>query len=920
MTRNAWLLACFALLAAACTPSPSPEGGGQTGDPGVTDFISLDPDANGKPGTSGSEICPAAVQVHGEPAPDSVQVQKLGEAHMAVFDPQRGLSVVQIDTPSPRIVGQLPLSRRAGRFHVSGTLGFLSSQNFGNTDFYLGADTYYRFPRIGSDAQLTVLDLSNPGAPRVLHTRQLQVRPRTSTLVVSAGRIRWYVIQEDSSWRGGCALESFLVSYEWTDGELVEGAKLRLVKADVEVVAERLVMRRGPDVSFLSLASADGWMIESQPLPGAPGGQLFKIHVEDENTWRLAGTRALDDPAVVISSYDIRDPQAIVQRSACTVGALRTDHLSFTPRHTFLVAPFSEGRTVTSVAHQGDGTCEVRKTEGGYQRFVISAGTLPARVIDIDQDERGMVLRLLDDADLKPVSETVVPGAYREISAESVTRAHSDGSQALLGLSVREAFDSAPALHLFEVAPGAIRALGALPPALRLDGLETSDPLAWTGPVENGVGLARVQLGTTNAPQLSEAVDISPRFSQLLSLGTHWVRLRLPAGAVDGDVSVAGTLHPRVQGSLELVPIDEDPDRGRAVASIAAHPQGRLYRAGSKLVSVINGSGIHGKHMLLEVFDANDPARLVRSAEFEEHPPFEELSQVEEPPNCLTCDDFLRPHSLLGLPDALVRVEGANQLPQIRVLDLSNASAPVLSEPITPSARARGVSAFVAGTSVYYAYREPTDNGARFYFRRVDLSRPSAPQLGPAVNVPGELVAIDGTRLYTREVARSENGGYETRIHRLELLANGAKLVASHTLGNRASFAVALDDAGHLLVETRESLDQFLEISGYLVPPVTLKLLDATTLAQVGETEVGRDAALLAVRGKQVLYAVARGFGLVNLDRPEMPFLQAYAPRVYALPLVPAAHGTAVLEQERAAFVDGDAIHQLERTTANILR
>jgi hypothetical protein len=921
MRMNPWLLACSALLAAACTPSRGPEGGGQTGDPGVTDFTSLDPDANGTPSLPGGGSCLGAVTIAGESA-DGLQARKLGEGHLAVFDPQRGLSIVQTAAPAPRVVGHIPLAPCAGSFHVSGAQGFLTTRNLRPAAAFFANG----YPAIGDDAQLLSFDLSDPEQPRLLDALPLDRAPRTSILVVSEGRTRLYVLSDGGAAQGCAGGDDArrLVSYEWSEEHFVARAELSL-SADlrqIRRIGQRLLLERfdamsGPSYSIVSLANADGSMQQGQAFSALLDSTNF--YAEDEHTWRFVGA-PLEDRSVPVYTYDVRDPNAVVKRGECSVGRVSAAKTTFTPGHTFFVegVAASGWNTVTSAALRADGSCEVLRHNGRGRVMQAAGKHMPARVLDLDSDARGVVVRLLDDADLSVIGEAVVPTATGVGWDGMVSRTFPGRDESLFGVTTVSAPGSDMfELQLFGFSSDQIRLLGSLAPAFRLDELDTNDVLAWTGWSWNAGGLARVELDDLGAPRLSEVADISPSFSQVFSLETHWARMRLPAGIEpDGEVSDDERWSPTRRASLELVPIDGDPDRDESVASAAANPRGRLYRAGSRLVSVVNGNRTGEPTALIEVFDVSDPEHVVRSAELF-------ADSFAQPPECIACAANPMPtYSVLALSDALVRIEAAGQPPSLRVLDVHEPSAPVLSEPIALS-DGRGVSAFVDGTSVYYAYREASGGGVRFYFRRVDLSHPAAPQLGPAINVPGELVAVAGEQLYTREYVRSGAGGsYETQLHRLRLHVGAATLEATHSLGSRAAFSFALDAAGHLLVDLREELALLFSGTFYVLPPVDLVLLDATTLAQVGETRVAPYARRLAIQGKQALYSAAEGMALVNLAQPDAPFLQAYVPLRDALsgPFLKTTDGSVVFGPKSALYVDRGAIVRLDRATDNLAR
>ncbi len=239
----------------------------------------------------------------------------------------------------------------------------------------------------------------------------------------------------------------------------------------------------------------------------------------------------------------------------------------------------------------------------------------------------------------------------------------------------------------------------------------------------------------------------------------------------------------------------------------------------------------------------------------------------------------------------------------LEVLDLSNPAAPVLAPSTELPVADEAVSIIGGDGAVYYTYRRPTEvvdpadprPVVAWFFRAIDLSAPLHPVVGAPVNVPGELIAIDGAALYTRDLRWGERTA-ETLVHRLELLGDRALLLGSQRFSDRLVQGVVLDGAGHVLVTDRPpwSYDGGIGVGTGTVDvgapggaadvarPVTelarLSILDATTLDVVAEVDVDTWATLNGAEDGRALFQVPGGLLLLDLRDATHPAPQAYFP------------------------------------------
>jgi hypothetical protein len=242
---------------------------------------------------------------------------------------------------------------------------------------------------------------------------------------------------------------------------------------------------------------------------------------------------------------------------------------------------------------------------------------------------------------------------------------------------------------------------------------------------------------------------------------------------------------------------------------------------------------------------------------------------------CLDCPDADLLQRAYALPHCLVlRVEGE----QLRLLDLRDTERPKLSEALAlpDDESVRGL--LVDGSLLYrvsaVASAARAGTYSRFYFRRIDVTNPSKPVIGPTRNVPGQLVAVSGNTLYTRELVKGVDAA-EIVLHKLSLHGDRIEVEATHSLGDRQALAVDLTEQGQLLVDLVEPLSDV--VAGPPSPLVTdQRVLAADTLALLGEARVGTQGRRLARRGGQALYSAGQGYVLMQLTAEGLPERRAY--------------------------------------------
>ncbi len=224
---------------------------------------------------------------------------------------------------------------------------------------------------------------------------------------------------------------------------------------------------------------------------------------------------------------------------------------------------------------------------------------------------------------------------------------------------------------------------------------------------------------------------------------------------------------------------------------------------------------------------------------------------------------------------------------ELQVLDLSKPQTPVMAPVIVMPTREEGVSVLADGSDVYVSYRIPVKVAAdsrpyvRYFIKKIDLRQALNPVIGPAINVPGSLVQVDGNTIYTQDYVWGEEV-VESAINKLVVQGSQAVLKARKRFLDQEVHAMLLDGKGHALVTHRMAWYMIDRTPGmdWNDSKETLTILntEGDKFEQLSTFEVDQWAQLQDARAGRALFSISGGLLVVNTEDASQPYAQAFFP------------------------------------------
>jgi hypothetical protein len=266
-------------------------------------------------------------------------------------------------------------------------------------------------------------------------------------------------------------------------------------------------------------------------------------------------------------------------------------------------------------------------------------------------------------------------------------------------------------------------------------------------------------------------------------------------------------------------------------------------------------------------------------------------------------------------------------------LDLRNPDSPSLAKRVELPKEEEGTSVIAVADTLYFNFQESADkpNDDRPYVKRfvrlIGFADPQNASLGEPINIPGDVIAADGSTLYTRDLVW-ENNDARTLVARLTVDNGKAHLQASETFKDRSVSAVKLDGAGHVLVSSDPIYGGGIlpatpvaapgGFAGKVADPAVqpqskLSILDDQDLSVLGEAELDSWASFRDAKQGRALYSVPGGLLVIDVQDAAKPKAQAYFP-------VAGWPSDIVFDGESILFAAGSyGIYRLDANVFNLL-
>lgn len=225
-----------------------------------------------------------------------------------------------------------------------------------------------------------------------------------------------------------------------------------------------------------------------------------------------------------------------------------------------------------------------------------------------------------------------------------------------------------------------------------------------------------------------------------------------------------------------------------------------------------------------------------------------------------------------------------------KVLDLSDPKNPTLGASIEMPEDEESATFLADGDTLYVNYKQPEDIDGdsrpyvRYFVKTVDLSSPEAPVISSPTNVPGELMAIDGDTLLTKDFLWGETI-IEVSLNKVELFEGDAYLQNTpYRFVDQQVENVVLDGAGNALASHYTAHYVNYDENHYdwddydRTRKLTMIDMAGDKFELASTTEVDEWATLQDARAGRALYQVPGGLLVINLDDSTQPYAQAFYP------------------------------------------
>ncbi len=233
---------------------------------------------------------------------------------------------------------------------------------------------------------------------------------------------------------------------------------------------------------------------------------------------------------------------------------------------------------------------------------------------------------------------------------------------------------------------------------------------------------------------------------------------------------------------------------------------------------------------------------------------------------------------------------------ELRAVSFRQPNAPSLGAKMQAPLGEEAVTVVPSGDLLFLSYKKPIQIAGdsrpyvQYFMKAVTAGASGSLTAGSAINVPGELLQVQGNTAFTRDYVWGSTA-LETAVARVRLAGATAYLEAHRRFPDRIVDSTRLDGAGHLLVGHRgdwrsdapsirsggaSSSDSSTTDSSYMEQRLTILDAASTSFSELATVAVDDWASLRDARAGRALFEVPGGLLVFNLDQPTAPYPQAF--------------------------------------------
>ncbi len=859
----------------------------------------------------------------------------LADGYILNLNAYRGLQVIDVgDVADPEIVGRVRISGTPVEMYVAGDRAFVLLNDWRG---YYGS-RYEEALETRHGGLVLSVDLRDRERPVVVDRAHVPGSIRTSRLtrggsqaalyVVTGGWSQWETGSGDWVWETRTVVKSFDVS----SGRLLERSQLDLggYVSDVQATTDSLLVARydwttgdgRSQVSIIDIRDPAGAMLEGDQVTVAGFVETqFNMDHDGDVVRIVSGSRWNGSNTNHVETFDARDLRELKPIDHATFGdgeqlfatlflgnkAFFVTYLRVDPFHAFEIA--DDGTITEKAEFIVSGWNDFFRPVQGETRLIgigtnDEAGrTLSVSLYDITELENPEPLLARADvaADHSWSEASWDHRAFSVLEDAVAVRGAGGARETGLVLLPFSGWDDASrrytaGVQIYTFSSESLTRRGAM---------EHGTPVRRSFQPERDLtaNLSEAELSLfdssdPDAPKEQGRIELAPSYTDVFVFGDHRARVK---NGRERYWLWWGERSELLSASVEIVPRSEDPDSGEPVARFEVPAHAQLHQTGDLLVAharTTGASGTEAYESVLTVYDLSDPTHPRPAGRLETDRLRPSYGYGPIPLGCFDCGRLsIWPgdawDEVEAVPGGLVflqrRHEQASdgvyrywQSFELEVLDLTDPDAPRLAETIELGREKHGVGLLTDGSDVWVSHREPAEvegdarPHVRHYVTRIDLAVPGEPRADTPINVPGQLLAVEGATIYTRDAVWGERF-IETSIARVLLADGRAYPLARRAFPEQLVENVALDGAGHVVVSHRLAW-QLAHERGVTPNVQSMTLLDAAKLTVESAVEVDDWALLRDARAGRALFQVPGGLLVFNLDDASRPYPQAYFP------------------------------------------